>query len=134
MKEEKKQLRILCFTDYTPYGDAAVSHAFALCMIFQAELCIFPLNKEQTFYSNVFNNVLELANQRNITLAHYPDCPKLGKKIYEFIEENNVMMMVISVSKKRKNTFFTYRKALSFIKKSRVPACCRQNTSVGKCI
>ena len=121
MKEEKKKLRIFSFTDYSPYGDAAVAHAFALCMIFRAELCIMPLQKEQKSYSDTFKHVLELADQRNIIVTHYPDCPGLRKKIYQFVDEYNGMMMVIAVSKDKKDTFFTCRKALPFIKKSRVP-------------
>src|SRR5574344_2134863 len=119
MKEEKKKLRIFSFTDYSPYGDAAVAHAFALCMIFRAELCIMPLQKEQKSYSDTFKHVLELADQRNIIVTHYPDCPGLRKKIYQFVDEYNGMMMVIAVSKDKKDTFFTCRKALPFIKKSR---------------
>ncbi len=121
MKEEKKKLRILSFTDFTPYGDAAVAHALALCMIFHAELCILPLHKEQKSYSNVFKNVLDTAAQQGIIVTQYPQCPSLHKEIYHFMEENNAMMMVISVANSKHTTFFTRRKALSFIKKSRVP-------------
>ncbi len=121
MKEEKKKLRIICFTDYTSYGDAAVAHAFALCMIFRAELYILPLMKEQKQHSDTFKHVLEMSEEQQVKIVHYTHCPKLRKEIYAFAEENNGMMMVIAAAKSKKITFFNYSKALSFIKKSRLP-------------
>ncbi len=121
MEEEKKKIRILSFTDYTSYGDAAVAHAFTLCMIFRAELYILPLTKEQKTYSEMFKHVLEMSSQQHVPITHYTYCPTLKKEIYNFAEENNAMMLVIAAAKSKKTTFFYYRKALSFIKKSRVP-------------
>lgn len=121
MDEERKKLCIIGFTDYTPYGDAAIAHALALSMIFRAELYIMPLLEQQQVHSDVFKNVLNTANQQNITVTHYPTCPPLRKEIYSFAEENDVILMVIGVSKNKKTSFFTPRKALSFIKKSRAP-------------
>lgn len=121
MEEEKKKLRILCFTDYSPYGDAAVAHAFKLCTIFRADLLILPLKKQQQTFSTTFTRITDTAPIKGINLTHFTECPKLRKEIYHFADEYNGMMMVIAVAKSKNDTFFTRHKALKFIKKSRIP-------------
>lgn len=121
LKEKKKDLIIIVLTDYTIYGDAAVSHAVALCMIFHAELCILPLNDKIKPESDIFLHSLNVAKEHNISITKHPYDNKLHKKIYDFSEEINSMMMVISVSQNPKDSFFNKSKALRWILKSRIP-------------
>ena len=44
-----------------------------------------------------------------------------AKSLYEYAEKTNTTMFVIGVSKKGKNNFFSLRKAIKFIRPSRIP-------------
>ncbi|MDR0605166.1 MAG: hypothetical protein LBG80_12760 [Bacteroidales bacterium] len=118
--QEKKRLRLLVLTDYTVYGDAAVAHAAAMSLIFRAELLIIPLSDKETPYGERFTNTLQVLNKQCLPVIHYTKGLNLKKELYSFIEEYEIMMLVLSVSP-RKESFFSYHSALRLIKKMRVP-------------
>ncbi|MDR1180790.1 MAG: universal stress protein [Bacteroidales bacterium] len=118
--EEKKRLRLLVLTDYTAYGDAAVSHAAAMSLIFHAELIIFPLIDKEIPYGEGFTNALKVLHNQQLPVIHYSRGLNLKKELYSFIEEHEIMMLILSASHRRKS-FFSYRSALRLIKKMRVP-------------
>jgi hypothetical protein len=118
--EEKKRLRLLVLTDYTIYGDAAVSHAAAISMIFHAELIIIPLSDREATYGDGFTNALQVLNKQRLPVIHHTQSLNLKKELYSFIEEHEIMMLVLSASPNKKS-FFSYRSALRLIKKMRVP-------------
>ncbi len=121
LREKKKDLVIIALTDYTAYGDAAVSHAVALCLIFRAELCILPLHPGPHSFSEVQLHSLEVAEEHHIPITQHPYENRLLKNIHSFAEEINAMMMVIGISQKRKDSYFNRKKALRWILPSRIP-------------
>jgi hypothetical protein len=118
--EEKKRLRLLVLTDYTVYGDAAVSHAAAMSLIFHAELIIIPLSDKITPYGEGFTNALQVLNKQCLPVIHQTKGLNLKKDLYSFIEEHEIMMLVLSVSPNKKS-FFSYHSALRLIKRMRIP-------------
>ncbi len=117
---EKKKLRLLVLTDYSLYGDAAVSHAAAISLIFQAELIIIPLEEKETTYGTGFTNALQVLQQQKLPVVQYSQKLNLKKELYSFIEEHEVMMLILAASPKSES-FFSYHSALKLVKKMRVP-------------
>jgi hypothetical protein len=118
--KEKKRLRLLVLTDYTDYGNAAVAHAAMMSLIFHAELIIVPLLDEKTAYGEGFTNALQVLHKHQLPVVHYDKALNLKKELYAFIEEHEIMMLVLSASP-RHESYFSYRSALRLIKKMRVP-------------
>jgi hypothetical protein len=118
--QEKKRLRLLVLTDYTVYGDAAVAHAAAMSLIFHAELLIIPLSEKETTYGEGFTNALKVLDKQNLPVIHYTKSLNLKTELYSFIEEHEIMMLILAVSPGKKS-FFSYHSALRLIKKMRVP-------------
>ena len=121
LKEKKKDLVVIALTDHTPNGDAAISHAVAICMIFKAELCILPLNPEPKQFSDSFLNALQVAKKQGIIITQHPFKSHLQRDIHDFADSINAMMIVISVSQENSKSYFTPRKALRWILPSRLP-------------
>ena len=117
---EPKKLRLLVLTDYSPYGDAAVSHAAAISLVFRAELIIIPLIDKEKTLGTEFTKAVEMLHKHNLPVVQYSQKLNLKKELYSFIEEHEVMMLVLAVSPK-KQSYFSYRKALKLLKKMRVP-------------
>lgn len=76
-------------------------------------------NPEPTMSSD-FNRTLDnlsfLEIETFMQTEHYT-----AQKLYNYAEETNTIMFVIGVSKKGKNNFFNRKKAIKFIKPSRLP-------------
>lgn len=121
LKEKKKDLVIIALTDYTPHGDSAIQHAVSMCEIFKAELCILPLNPEPKHFSDSFQNALQRSREHQIVVTQHIYDRHLKRKIEVFAEEINAMMIVISVSKNRKESYFSPRVAMRWILPSRLP-------------
>jgi hypothetical protein len=117
---EKKRLRLLVLTDYTVYGDAAVSHAAAMSLVFRAELIIFPLTDKEFPYGEMFTNALKVLHKQQLPVVHYSRELDLKRELYSFIEEHEIVMLILAASPVRKS-FFSYRAALRLVKKMRVP-------------
>ncbi|MDR1879202.1 MAG: hypothetical protein LBQ64_06540 [Bacteroidales bacterium] len=118
---DKKRLHIMVLTDFSLYGDAAVSHAAAMAMIFRAELIIVPLqNKEIKPYRTAFLNALQVLKQQQLPVVQYPNTLNIKKDLYAFAEEQEVMMLILSASSKGES-FFSYGSALRIVKKMRIP-------------
>ena len=120
-EEKRKRLRLLVLTDFSLYGDAAVSHAAAMALVFQAELMIIPLvNMDSLPAQGKFSNALNVLEQQNLPVIYHTNSINLKKDLYAFMEEHEVMMLIIAVSP-RGESFFSYRSALRLIKKMRTP-------------
>lgn len=120
-EQKRKKLRLLVLTDFTPYGDAAVSHAAAMSLVFQAELMIVPLlNMDSLPARGKFSNAIQVLQERQLPVIYYEKELNLKNELYDFLEEHEVMMLIIAVSSKNES-FFSYRFALRLIRKMRVP-------------
>jgi hypothetical protein len=76
--------------------------------------------EKATPYGERFNNTLQVLHKQSLPVIHYTKALNLKKELYSFIEEYEIMMLVLSVSP-RKESFFSYYSALRLIKKMRVP-------------
>ncbi len=98
-EEEKKPTKIMVLSDQTDYGKNAIEHGKLLCQIFQSDLEI-----------------------------KYPERQFFNDSYYLLAEETNTILVVIGVAEKKSGTFkngftplFTTKRAISFIRGSRVP-------------
>ncbi len=120
-EEKRKKLRLLVLTDFTSYGDAAVSHAAAMSLVFQAELMIVPLiNMDSLPAHGRFSNAVQVLEEHQLPVIYHGKELSLKKELYNFMEEHEIMMLIIAASSKNES-FFSYRFALRLIKKMRVP-------------
>ena len=120
-EQKRKKLRLLVLTDFSLYGDAAVSHAAAMSLVFQAELMIVPLvNMNSLPAYGRFSNAIGVLEEHQLPVIYHEKRLHLKKELYNFMEENEVMMLIIAASPKSES-FFSYRAALRLIKRMRVP-------------
>ncbi len=98
-EEEKKPTKIMVLSDQTDYGKNAIEHGKLLCKIFQSELDI-----------------------------RYPEKKFFNESYYLLAEETNTILIVIGVLDKNSNStksepkpLFSTKRAISFIRGSRVP-------------
>lgn len=124
LREKKKDLVIMVLTDFSRFGDAAVSHAVAVSMIFHAELCIFPLAPTPAQQGKDLLHSLEVAAHQGVPVTWHDYDSQLKNKLYQTAEEINAMMMVLAVDPEGKEGFFTRGKALRWILPSRIPVLC----------
>ena len=122
--EEKKKTNIIALTDYSDYGLSAVRHAASLALIFQSSLTILPhfgfdrkpviRTPNDAFYRllDEFSGQLEVIIDEKYYDPHH---------LHHFAEQTNSIMYVIAVGRERNSTFFNPRRALKFIKPSRLP-------------
>lgn len=121
--EEKKKTNIIALSDGSPYGIAAVQSAATLAVFFQTSLSIithFSFNEKNTqsehfdYQSWINQNFPQINTQ--IKEEYFS-----LKSLHRWADESNSIMYVIGVATHEKNTFFNRRKALKFIKTSRLP-------------
>ena len=124
--DQKKKLNILAIADDSEYGRAAVCHGAMLAAVFSGSLTIvsrFGFSYEDhspgidtdswlLYAQNVVDHNIE-----TIMLEHY----FFPETLYQYAEETNTIMYVIGVDRSGKEGFFSIRKALRFIKGSRLP-------------
>ena len=122
LREKKKELVILALTDHSRYGDTAVAHAVAASMIFHAELCIIPLLPTPATESESLQHSLQVAGRQGIPVTWHPYETGLKSKLPSIAESVNAMMLVLGVATGSEPGFFTVRKALRWIRRSRIPA------------
>lgn len=120
-EQKRKKLRLLVLTDFTPYGDAAVCHAAALSLVFQAELIIVPLINMDTLPTyGTFSNAIGVLEEHQLPVVYHGQQLYPKKELYPFMEEHEIMMLVMAASAK-KESFFSFRSASRLVKKMRVP-------------
>src|SRR5574344_337029 len=108
----KKGNLITVLYESNRYGKAALQHAFLLSQIFQTKLCIIPLSDDSPDL-NVF-----LTKNAEAFTHHLPLKPLT---IHQYNEDHSSILMVLGVGK---SSFFTPKKALKWIKDSRIPCLC----------
>jgi hypothetical protein len=121
LKEKKKELVVMALADDSPYGMSAVAHAVAVSMIFHAELSILPLSPKTAEEDEQLRHSMHIAERQGISVTWHPYDPQLRRKLPAVAESINAMMMVMGVAPSRKSGFFTRRKALRWIRNSRIP-------------
>lgn len=126
-QEEKKKLNIIAIADPSEYGLSALRHGGILAAIFKASLTVitdFSFSSEKNIINTKINKeLLQISNQliENgietfvVSEHHNPE------SLYKYAEETNTIMFVIGVLKKGTEGLFTLKKALKFIKPSRLP-------------
>ncbi|MEG2071386.1 MAG: universal stress protein, partial [Bacteroidales bacterium] len=129
--EEKKKLNIIAITDFSEYGETAVRHGAILATIFKASLTIitdFSFSSADKKNEKSFHSVdsIHFLNDLDVFHDHHLELFVLSdhfypKKLFDYAEESNTTMLVIGVEKNGKNTFFSRKKAVQFIKPSRIP-------------
>lgn len=122
--DDKKKTNIIALTDYSDYGLSAVRHAASLALLFKSSLTILPHfsfdrkiikrtpNEAFSQLVNEFSSQLEVLIDEKCYDPHH---------LHHFAEQTNSIMYVIAVGRDKKSTFFTPRRALKFIKPSRLP-------------
>ena len=124
---EKKNTNIIVLTDGKEYGDMAVRYASVLASIFHSSLTIIHnlkvkgwQSQETPAFSDHFRQTLQQLEENNI--QHFILSEAFSyKELYALAEEKNTIMFVIAVTSQRGETFFTRRRAVKFIRPSRVP-------------
>lgn len=124
LREKKKDLVIMVLTDFSRFGDTAVSHAVAASMIFHAELCLFPLSPVPDQPNENMLHSFQIAERQGVPITWHAYDARLKDHLYASAEEINAMMMVLAVDPMGKEGFFTRRKALHWILPSRIPVLC----------
>ncbi len=123
---QKKKLNIIAIADNSEYGKAAVCHGAMLAAVFNGSLTIvskfgfsFEDRHPKTHSEIWLQYVQEVVdhNIETIVLPHY----YFPETLYLYAEETNTIMFVIGVDKSKTEGFFNLRRALRFIKGSRLP-------------
>lgn len=121
--DQQKKLNILVIADPSEYGRSALCYGKVLSRVFKATLTVvthfgFPLEEKPS------NEPLLTADD----LGNTPDDECIVRtdyffpeRLYHFAEETNTIMFVIGVDNAEKKGFFNIRKAIRFIKPSRLP-------------
>lgn len=124
--DQKKKLNILAIADDSDYGRAAVCHGAMLAAVFSGSLTIVSkfgfAYEDHTPHADgdawlLYAQKVVDHNIETIMLPHY----YFPETLYQYAEETNTIMYVIGVDKSGNEGFFSLRKALRFIKGSRLP-------------
>ncbi len=123
--DQKKKLNVTVIADNSEYGQCAFRYGERLAVVFKASLTVvsnFGFSLEPRSSGKATVEVAEVAAQTQ------PDTEIIVRndyffpeRIYRFAEETNTIMFVIGVDRAGKQGLFNNRRALSFIKPSRVP-------------
>lgn len=127
-EKEKKKLNVAVIADCTDYGKTAIRYGVLLSRIFKGEVIVFPnfrLKKREFKKENTKNDAGELALFVENAAAGLPfslhNEPTDAKTLYAFAEANNVGLFVIAAAETDNDTYFSRKKAFSFILPSRQP-------------
>lgn len=124
--DQKKKLNIIAIADDSEYGTSAVCYGGMLAAVFRASLTVitkfdFTLEEHASRFhaDRVMQNVQQL-------IAHDIETFLLTdfffpERLYRYADDTNTIMFVIGVDDADKQGFFTKRKAMRFIKPSRLP-------------
>ena len=124
--DQKKKLNIIAIADDSPLGISALCHGGMLAAVFHASLTVvtrfgFSLeeSKDKTYADKVLQNIQQLLAHDIETLL--PANYFFPESLYKYAEETNTIMFVIGVDNAKNGGLFNRRKAIRFIKPSRVP-------------
>lgn len=111
----KKGNLITVLYENNAYGKAALAHALLLSHIFQTKLAIVPLvpyqNELESFIKEHTNSFIQKIRVKRML-------------IHKYNEENSSILMILAISR---TSFFSPKKAHSWIKNSRIPCLCTSN-------
>lgn len=124
--DQQKKLNIIAIADDSEYGTSAVCYGGMLAAVFRASLTVvtkFDFTLEER--AGKFNTERVLQNVQQL-IAHDIETFLLTdfffpEHLYRYAEETNTIMFVIGVDGEGKQGFFDKRKAMRFIKPSRLP-------------
>lgn len=124
--DQQKKLNIIAIADDSEYGTSAVCYGGMLAAVFRASLTVvtkFDFTLEER--AGKFNTERVLQNVQQL-IAHDIETFLLTdfffpERLYRYAEETNTIMFVIGVDGEGKQGFFDKRKAMRFIKPSRLP-------------
>lgn len=127
--DQKKKLNIIAIADASEYGKAAVSHGVKLAKVFQATLTVitrFGFSLEDRKFANDNANEIQTYLQRMVpseemTAVTWRNDYFFPERLYHYAEETNSIMFVIAVDGSGRKTLFNRRRAIRFIKPSRLP-------------
>ena len=122
--EEKKKTTILAIVDDSEYGKSALRHAVTLAHIFKSSVTIvthftFKI-RNYTQSPNVDLSNILTDDTKDLTLYYHQEVINLHH-LHHLAENANGIMYVIGVARNDKKAFFNRKKALRFIKPSRLP-------------
>ncbi len=123
--DQKKKLNITVIADPSAYGQCALRYGELLAVVFKATLTVVS---NFGFSLEPRNSGKAKAEAREIAPQPQPDTELIVRtdyffpeRAYRFSEETNTIMFVIGVDRSGRNGLFNCRRALGFIKPSRVP-------------
>lgn len=129
-EKERKKLNVAVITDSTEYGNAAVRYGVLLAQIFNGELMVFSnfrlkkrefkREKEKCAADNheLQDFLKKLAEKVAFSVHNEPTDAKM---LYSFAEDNNIGLFVIAAAETEGVTYFSRKRAFSFILPSRQP-------------
>ncbi len=120
--DQKKKLNITVIADSSAYGQCALRYGELLAVVFKASLTVvsnFGFSLEPRNSGKVMAEVMpQLAPDTELIVRTDYFFPE---RIYRFAEETNTIMFVIGVDRAGNQGLFNCRRALGFIKPSRIP-------------
>ena len=124
--DQQKKLNIIAIADDSEYGTSAVCYGGMLAAIFRASLTVitkFDFTLEER--KGKFNAERVLQNVQQL-LAHDIETFLLTdfffpERLYSYAEDTNTIVFVIGVDDTGETGFFNKKKAMRFIKPSRLP-------------
>ncbi|MCQ2283785.1 MAG: hypothetical protein MJZ57_02655 [Bacteroidales bacterium] len=113
--DRQKQLNIIAIVDPSDYGQSALHHGEKLAQVFSATLTVVPhfgfsMEQKKEPDEPVIATTGEILNE-----YFFPET------LYAYAEKKNTIMFVIGVDSREKKGLFNKRKAIRFIKDSRLP-------------
>ncbi len=123
--DQKKKLNIMVIADLSAYGQCALRYGELLAVVFKASLTVvtnfgFSLEPHKTAKATAVVTEIMPQPEPDTELIVRTDY-FFPERIYRFAEETNTIMFVIGVDRTGKQGLFNCRRALGFIKPSRVP-------------
>ena len=114
--DQQKKLNIIAIADPSDYGRSALTYGIKLAEVFQASLTVitnfgFSLEEKR-------EKALLKIEENNIEIR---DDYFFPERLYSFAEKTNTIMFVIGIDNTNGSGFFNKKRALRFIKPSRLP-------------
>lgn len=114
--DQRKKLNIIVIADPSDYGRCALAYGEKLAEVFQASLTVI-VNFGFSIEEKKDKTLLEI-NKSDIEVRKDYFFPE---RLYSFAEKTNTIMFVIGIDNAKGNGFFNKKRALRFIKPSRLP-------------
>lgn len=116
--DQKKKLNIIAIADDTDFGRSAVCYGERLAKVFDATLTVitnFGFSLESKSKPTLHCSIPSSETQFVRNDYFFPE------RLYHYADETNTIMFVIGVDAQEKKGLFDKRKAIRFIKPSRLP-------------